>query len=62
MEAWCVLIQSATGPQVLVVARHHREPYQTDWIIHQQPAAPAPAGWVELLDLLGCERLLSSAP
>jgi hypothetical protein len=57
-EAWCVLLQSAAGREVIVLARHHREPYQSDWVIHEQPADPTPSGWIELTDLLGCRRLL----
>jgi hypothetical protein len=60
-EVWCVLVQSTAGRQVILLALHHREPYQTDWIIHQQRAAPSPSGWMELLDLLGCGRLLQDA-
>jgi hypothetical protein len=59
-EVWCVLVQIAAGQEVVLLARHHREPYQTDWIIHQQPADPSPSGWIELLDLLGCGRLVQS--
>jgi hypothetical protein len=60
-EVWCVLVHSEAGQQVILLGRHHRDPYQTDWIIHQQPADPSPAGWIELLDLLGCGRVLQDA-
>jgi hypothetical protein len=60
-EVWCVLVEGPAGRQVLVLARHHREPYQTDWIIHQQPSAPSPTDWTGILQLLGCRQLLADS-
>jgi hypothetical protein len=57
-EVWCVLVDTAAGQQVILLALHHREPYQTDWIIHQQLTDPSPSGWIDLLNLLGCDNLM----
>ena len=54
-EVWCVLADLGERDQVLFVARHHVEPYQTDWVIHEGPQAPFSQAFLDSLNEFGCE-------
>lgn len=54
-EVWCVLLGGEPTDRVVFVARHHREPYYTEWITHQGPAAPFSKGFLETLSAVGCD-------
>jgi hypothetical protein len=53
-EVWCVLLEGQPGERVVFVARHHREPYYTEWVTHQGPVAPFSQAFLETLSVVGC--------
>ena len=54
-EVWCVLLAGESQDQVIFLARHHREPYYTDWVIHQGPHTPFPDSLHDILSAVGCD-------
>ena len=59
-ELWCVLMAGEPHDQVIFLARHHREPYYTDWVIHEGPHAPFSESVLDTLSAVGCD--LRGAP
>lgn len=59
-EAWCVQLHGEDGGRVVFVARHHREPYCTSWVVHQGPEEPYGQGFLDMLSGIGCD--LDPAP
>jgi hypothetical protein len=53
-EVWCALLADESQEQVIFVARHHREPYFTEWVIHQGPRAPFPESLLSTLVEVDC--------
>jgi hypothetical protein len=53
-ELWCVLLESGSRDQVIFLARHHREPYYTEWVVHQGPKAPFSQSLLDTLSDIGC--------
>ncbi len=58
-EVWCVLLKGQPRGRAVLVARHHREPYYTEWIVHQGPRIPLGQPFLETLSALGCGLDLS---
>ncbi len=58
-EVWCVRLVDERGARVVFMARHHQEPYHTEWITYQGPAAPFSRELQETLAALGCDLELA---
>jgi hypothetical protein len=58
-EVWCVRLLGQPADRVVFVARHHREPYYTEWITHQGPDAPFNQEFLQTLSALGCDLELA---
>jgi hypothetical protein len=58
-EVWCVLLKGQPRDRVVLVARHHREPYYTEWITHQGPGEPFDQPVLETLSALGCDLAIA---
>jgi hypothetical protein len=54
-ELWCGLVSTDGHERVIWIARHHREPYYTEWVIHQGPYAPFPESLHATLVAVNCE-------
>jgi hypothetical protein len=54
-EVWCVQLHGEDGGQVVFVARHHREPYCTSWVVHHGPEEPYGHGFLDTLSGIGCD-------
>lgn len=54
-QVWCVALHSPQTDRVLLLALHHQEPYETNWVIHQGPAAPYPIDFKNMLEQVGCD-------
>lgn len=58
-EVWCVRLLGQSGDWVVFIARHHQEPYYTEWMTHQGPVAPFDQEFLETLSALGCNLELT---
>lgn len=59
-EAWCAILEGEHTSRVILIARHHQEPYITEWIIHQGPLEPFSQQTLNTLLVLGCDLGMSA--